>query len=101
MTVDERGVVTGLKAWNDPAGVLPQIEPALLKWKFRPFVVDGRPVSVTVPVNFRFDSSGRFAAPEFAGKASAGTGPTAIPTGWQHPVRTSGRPTTPSKTATA
>ncbi|MGD9630198.1 MAG: TonB family protein [Pyrinomonadaceae bacterium] len=54
VTVDEEGNVSEVKDTSGPALLQSSAKEAILKWKFRPFVVDGQPVKATGFVNFNF-----------------------------------------------
>ena len=54
VTVDEDGNVTEVQKASGPVLLQTSAKDAIVKWKFRPFLVDGQPVKATGFVNFNF-----------------------------------------------
>jgi protein TonB len=54
LEIDEKGVVKAVHSSNGPQLLRQAAEDAVRRWKFRPTVVDGQPVSVLGFINFNF-----------------------------------------------
>jgi|GEM_PF-3570974 len=63
--IDESGQVTEINRLQGEEAFLRSCEEAIREWKFRPFLVDGKPVSVTALVLFIFSESGVVSSPVF------------------------------------
>ncbi len=54
LLVDENGAVAGVQRTNGPVMLQQAAIDAARRWKFRPLVVDGRPVRVAGYISFNF-----------------------------------------------